>query len=107
MPAVNVSAPWASGLALRPAGYEELTVAGSPVGLANAADAEMAEIHVEGGPIRVTWHPGGVPASGGPGFLYFDGDRLPVSGFEARALQAIRDGVTNGTLRVTYYKGHA
>ena len=88
----------------RPLAYEDVTVTGSTVTLtsANCGASRCVLVYFESGPIRLRLD-GGTPAAGGSGILVQDGSNTMLSRQEAQNLVAIRNGVTNGTLRVHYY----
>ena len=93
---------------LEPIGYESITVSTSAVGFtaaqinpANAQRAERAFITVEGAAIRFRMD-GNSPTSS-EGHLLLANSSCVLSGQNALAkFKAIRDGGTDGTLKVTY-----
>ena len=88
----------------RPFAYEDVSVTNATATLTSAdcGAARCVLIYFENGPVRVRLD-GGTPVAGGSGILVQDGTNYMASRQEAQSLVAIRDGVTNGTLRVTYY----
>lgn len=96
--------------------YETITVSTSVVGLtagkiqpSGGAAALGAAITVEGATIRYRLD-GGNPVAGGAGHLGYDASIAPglviwLTGTEnLRRFRAVREGVADATLRVTYYR---
>ena len=84
--------------------YEELTIPATVVQLnpAKVALASSAYIRLSGGPVRYLHH--GVDPTASFGFKLFDTEVLPLLGDEMVLFRALREGVTNGLARVSYYR---
>lgn len=97
---------------LQPFAYESLTVTNAVKTLtqatafpANEPPARAALITFEAQPIRVTLDGTTPVASTGPGHQFNDKDAYVArQRQEIVKFKAIRDGATDGTLRVTYFR---
>ena len=89
---------------LAPAGYEQVTVADSAIGLSEIPkDVVRADFVVEAQPIRVRVD--GTDPDASTGFLYIAASKFTLYGKQAlNAFSAIRDGGSSATLGVRYFK---
>lgn len=86
-------------------GDEQLTVAGSVVGLASTpAAARLTYVQVTAAPIFWSHHPSSIPASG-VGSDAASGDDIYLYGSDQIAgFRAIRNGSVSAVLKVQYYR---
>lgn len=84
-----------------PKGYEQLTVAGSSIGLASIPDTcNFVLISVEGAPVR--FRDDGTAPTSSVGTLLNDGDRVEYAD-RPSALRFIRTTSTSATVNAAYY----
>lgn len=88
---------------VKPAGYQQLTVSTSAVGLTVPAGASRAVVIVEAQPIR--YRDDKTDPTASVGMLCAAGLRFEIDSRQSMlAFKAIRQGGTDGVLNVSYYK---
>ena len=98
------------GAAFQPYDYEEVTVGAAAIGLtasklatpSGARYVHSVAIRFAGGPIRIRVD--GTDPTAAVGVPVYDTDWLVFDAQSASTLKMIRQGSTNGTARVTYYR---
>lgn len=87
----------------KPVGYEQVTVSTTAIGLTVPVGAQRAVMVVEAQPLR--YRDDGTDPTATVGMLAVATTRFDIESREALlAFKAIRDGGTNATLSVSYYK---
>lgn len=83
--------------------YEDVAVSANAVGLAEAAWAGSALIHVDGADVRARFD-GGNPVGGGAGQLVLSGQQIVVTtNHDLQAARFVRNAAVDATLRVHYF----
>jgi len=87
---------------LTPAGYEQVTVSTTAIGLTVPAKARMAIAVVEDQPLR--YRDDGTDPTAAVGTLIKADNSFSICGSAMGVFKAIRDGGTDAVLSVNYYK---
>ena len=88
---------------VKPAGYQQITVSTTAVGLTVPAGASRAVVVVEGQPLR--YRDDKTDPTASVGMLVAAGTRFELDSRQSMlAFKAIRQGASDATLCVSYYK---